>query len=168
MHGLCQIALYNGHSQISRWIERLTFARGDEAFSHAAILLPDGNTISESYEGVGVRQRPLDDPEFDSSDLVVFDVRGVTAAGWAKAIAWSKPEMGCEYDYRGVGHFLSGQQGRNPWKWWCSEYGFEFVAHAGLRLLRGEGWQMSPKDLGLSPYISEAWRRHGKRKKVNK
>ena len=168
MNGLCQLACYNGHSAVSRLIERWTSARGDNCFSHSAILLPDGATISESYQGVGVRERPLSDPEFDSSDLVVFDIRGVTAKQWAKSIEWSKQEMGCEYDYRGIGHFLSGAQGRDPWRWWCSEYAFEFVAHAGLRLLRGEGWQMSPKDLGLSPYLAEAWRRHGVKKKVVK
>jgi hypothetical protein len=132
------------------------------------MLLPDGNTVWESYQGVGVRERPLDDPEFDSSDLVCFDIDGPKAKDWAKAIKWSKGEIGCEYDYRGVFHFLSGEQGRDPWKWWCSEGAFEFVAHAGLRLLRGEGWQTSPRDLCLSPFIRESWRRHGVRKKVVK
>ena len=146
--GLGKLLLYRGTGPVSKLIERFSGARGPVKYSHAAILYPDGKTVIESYEGVGVRERGLNDYGFDMEPFDAFDVQGgMDALRYVRGTAWAKGEIGCGYDYRGVWHFITGQTGADPDKWYCSEFAQDFFIHAGgPSLLRWPSWMTSPRD----------------------
>lgn len=160
--GLGKLLLYNGSGWISKAIEWQTCARGDDKYSHAALLYPDGNTVIESYQGAGVRTRRFDDPAFDSSLVDAFDVKGMTALQWACALKYAEGELGCGYDYRGIIRFITRKDGGDPTRWWCSELAFAAIANIGIALLRANPWQVDPARLGISPLITRAYRKQPK------
>ena len=140
-----KIGLCHGKGFVSALIRWQT--RGD--FSHALILYEDGQTIIESWQGAGVREKKLG----DETGITWFDVTA-TPEQWAQAVAFAKLQLGHKYDWFGVVGFIS--RGRMPDNeaWFCSELVFASLEAAGVKLFeRIEAWAVSPSLLAISPLV---------------
>src|SRR5688572_9599894 len=121
-----KILLFRGKgffSTLIRWQTR-------SPFSHAAILLPDGVTIIESWQGEGVRKKKVT----NWSDIDKFTVN-VSPEVWEKVIAFCESQVGKKYDYLQVLRFVSRRKGKDDSKWFCSELVFRGFELAGEPLL---------------------------------
>ena len=116
-------------------------------FTHAAIRVGPFSVV-ESYPGVGVRERTITQEELNT--CAEFAVPG---CDWTKALAFARGEIGCGYDWINVSRFMTRLRGRqSDRRWFCSEFVFAAVAAGGMILLANiEAWQVSPRDLSLSP-----------------
>ena len=141
-----RILLFRGRGLISALIRWQT--RG--AYSHAAILLPDGR-ILESWQGDGVRIKVLDDMRGVES----YEVTGITPEQWDAAIAFAESQVGRGYDYWAVVRFIARSRMPDNERWFCSELVFDALRHAGVHLFqRIDGWAVSPGMLAISPLLS--------------
>lgn len=140
-----RILLFRGRGVIStliRWQTR-------SGYSHAALLLPDGQ-ILESWQGAGVRMRTL----ADWSNVDCFGVEGVTTEQWRQAVEFAKAQIGAGYDYVSVMRFISRRNAPENGRWFCSELVFAALLFAGVKLLaRVEAAEVSPAMVSLSPLL---------------
>lgn len=139
------VLLFRGRGAISTLIRWQT--RGE--YSHAALLLPDGQIV-EAWQGRGVRVKRLSDWE----GIDKFTVLGMRAEQWDKAIKVALAEVGKGYDYWAIIRFIS--RGRMPENdsWFCSELVFSALAQAGVKLFdRIEPSAVSPGLLAISPML---------------
>lgn len=140
-----RLLLFHGKGIISALVRFQT--RG--AYSHAALLLPDGETIIEAWQGAGVRKRKV--TNWEGIDKFKINAR----VDWDVAIAFAEKQIGKPYDYVSVLRFVSRRRGKDDSKWFCSEICFESILAGGCALLRtDEPWRISPWHLALSPLIS--------------
>ena len=140
-----QVLLFRGRGVISSLIRWQT--RG--AYSHAAILRPDG-TIIESWQGAGVRIKDIT----DWRGVDRFDVPLMSPEMWASALTFADSMVGSGYDYWAIARFVSRARMPDNQRWFCSELVFAALAHAGLPpLARVEPWAVSPGVLATSPYL---------------
>jgi len=145
------ILLYRGTSLIDRLIKWQTRSM----YSHAAILLPNGNII-ESYPGIGVRLREskINGWDFDcdlNCFVDLYDVPEATPAQWLRAIDFCYAENGAGYDWKGIARFVTRLPGGDPQRWFCSELVAAAFRAAGVPLLaRIEPWAVSPELLSIS------------------
>ena len=147
------ILLYRGHGLIDGLIKWQTRSE----YSHAAILIPNGNII-ESYPGVGVRLRESQIAAgFDfmlQCPVDAFDVPEACARTWANAIEYCRHELGAKYDWKGIARFITRLPGGDPNRWFCSELVAAAFRAAGRPLLaRIEPWAISPELLSISPKL---------------
>lgn len=145
-----KVLLFRGRGVISaliRWQTR-------SVYSHAALLLEDGETIIEAWQGDGVRKKKLGSRE----NIDAFRVAG--GVDWPTAIAFAEAQIGKRYDYRQVFRFLSRRSGKTDEHWFCSELVFAALREGDVPLLeRIEPWAVSPGLLAVSPWLSkdETW-----------
>lgn len=142
------ICLYRGKGLLSSLIRWQT--RGD--YSHAALLLPGGTKVIESWPGVGVRFHTIT----DWSGIDVYSVHGLLSAQWDMALAFAtrQERLQCPYDWRDDLRFLTRTKGGEPGKWFCSELVMASFARGGVKLLqRVEDWRVSPEMLATSPLL---------------
>ena len=124
-------------------------------YSHAALLIPGSMTCIESYPGPGVRKRELKPEDLAKADI--YDVRGLSAEGWAKAIDFALAQIGMKYDWWSVIRFVDKVPARENGRWFCSELVHKAIAEAGIRLLeRIPSAEVSPMHLGISPFLYPA------------
>lgn len=137
------ILLFHGRGLIStliRWQSR-------GQYSHAAILMPDGQIV-ESWQGAGVRVKTLSDWE----GIDRYTIPGMSPDQWDDAIAYALDQVGAGYDYLGVLRFISRRPSPTNDRWFCSELVFSALRHAGVDLFqRIDPWAVSPGLLAISP-----------------
>lgn len=143
-----RLLLFHGRGVISALIRWQT--RGE--YSHSAILLPDGETILEAWQGEGVRKKKI--TSWEGVDRFRINAK----VDWDVAIAFAEKQIGKGYDYLQVLRFVSRRKGSYTSNynsnWFCSEYCFETVLMGGCALLRtDESYRISPAHLALSPLI---------------
>lgn len=142
------ILLFYGRGVIStliRWQSR-------GQYSHAALLMPDGQIV-ESWQGAGVRTKILSDWE----GVHRFDVPSMTTDQWDEAIAYALDKVGSGYDYLGVLRFISRRPSPDNERWFCSELVFSAFRYVGVDLLnRIDPWAVSPGMLSYSPLLKRA------------
>jgi uncharacterized protein YycO len=139
-----KILLFRGRGLISaliRWQTR-------SCYSHAALLLPDGETIVEAWQGAGVRIKR----KFrDWSNVDSFDVH-MTTHQWGRVMDFAVSQIGKPYDYRQVIRFVTRTRSKPNDRWFCSELVAAAFNHAGMPLLhRIIPSNVSPALLALSP-----------------
>lgn len=141
----CRVLLFRGRGVISalvRWQTR-------SVYSHAALLLPDGQ-ILESWQGAGVRVRSFS----DWSGVECFSVHGATPAKWRQAVDFGLQQVGSGYDYVSVLRFISRRNAPDNGRWFCSELVAAALQVAGLPLLsRVDPAEVSPAMLSWSPLL---------------
>lgn len=142
-----RILLFTGGDPISLVVKWQTRS----AYSHAAILLPDSNTVIESYPFAGVRKRTL--TQKDWRRIHAFEVIGMSESQWRQAIAFAESRLGCGYDWRNVLRFVTRIPGRENRRWFCSELVHEAVASSFGRLLIKKSCEVDPGDLPASPLL---------------
>jgi uncharacterized protein YycO len=137
------ILLFHGRGLISTLIRWQS--RGD--YSHAALLMPDGQIV-ESWQGAGVRVKTLGDWE----GIHRYTIPGMTSDQWDDAIAYALAQVGSGYDYLGVLRFITRHPSPANDRWFCSELVYTALRHAGVDLFqRIEPWAVSPGLLAISP-----------------
>ena len=142
------IMLLRGTSLLSRLIQWQTRS----PYSHAAIVTPSG-TVIESVEGKGVREVPIEHA-YKHAVYDLFDVSGLSDDQWSDALEWARSKIGSRYDYRGVLRFVSRRPAELNDKYFCSEFVFAAMLHAGLLLLeRIPAHNVSPAILSYSPSL---------------
>ena len=145
-----KILLFKGNSLISKLIRWQTNGN----YSHAAIQLPNGRIIEAWHKPAKVRLRG---PLQDWSNVEAFDVHGMTAEHWEKAIAWAEKQIGKKYDFGGVFRFVTRWRKQQDEKWFCSELVYQAVLEAGVPLLaRVSSSQVSPTVLSFSPLLRQS------------
>ena len=143
-----KIALFRSGNPIS-WLVR---AQSRSIYSHAAILIPGGNWVIESYPGAGVRKRCLTDK--DKAEIDLFDVQGMTPDMWQTAVQFCESQLQKKYDWWSVLRFVSKRSARENDRWFCSELVHKAIAVAGIRLLeRISSAEVSPAHLAISPLL---------------
>lgn len=119
-------------------------ARLWENWSHAAVLLPNGEVIDATFKAGGVRRRKLSDVLAHAS---AFKVINLPVADDVAAMAFLHQQLGKPYDWRSiVGWATSDRDWRDDSSWFC----FELVAAAAEAggidawhdLKRVSGWQL--------------------------
>lgn len=143
------VALFHGVSAISfliRWETR-------SKYSHAAFLLPDGKTIIESVEGVGVHARQVE--ASDAGNMELFNVQGMTPEQWKAAITFAIEQIGDGYDLLDDLRFITHQQAHaNQASWFCSELVYYSLQQGGINMLRDvDAAEVSPELLNQSPLL---------------
>lgn len=139
-----RLLLFRGHGMISSLIRWQTRSE----YSHAALLLYDGATIIEAWQGAGVRKAQVTNWE----NIDKFEV--ISPVNWPLALAFAERQIGKGYDYLQVLRFVSRRGGKLDYKWFCSELVFAAILAGGVRLLRTEEpWRISPGHLALSPLL---------------
>ena len=141
------ILLFRGRGIVSNLIRWQS--RGQ--YSHAAILMPDGQIV-ESWQGAGVRVKTLSDWD----DIDAFTIPGMPDAAWDDAIGFALDQVGKGYDYVGVARFITRQKGYPDLKkWFCSELVFAALEWVGWAPFdRIEPWAVSPGLLLVSPKLN--------------
>ena len=143
------VALFRGKGVVGRLIRWQTRSE----YSHAALLLADGETVIESREFQGVRRHVLSADEKASMD--VFEVPGLDAAGWERVFSYAESKLGARYDWRAVFSFVTRKAARLNDKWFCSELVCAAFAVADHRLLeRMPCHDTNPGHLRLSARLS--------------
>lgn len=142
-----KILLFKGQGAISNLIKWQTNGN----YSHAAIQLPSGRIIEAWHKPAKVRLRG---PLQSWANAEAYDVDGMTAEQWAKAIAWAEKQIGKPYDFGGVARFVTRWRKPQDEKWFCSELVFQAVLEGGVKLLeRIQCSQVSPTVLSFSPLL---------------
>ncbi len=140
-----RVALFTGGDPIAKLVRWQTRS----PYSHAALLLPCGQRVIESYPGPGVRIRHLD--RKDWPNIEVFEVEGLTPDLSRQALAFCERERGKPYDWRSVLRFVTRTPARENGRWFCSELVYGALAHVNIHLLaRIEAHNVSPGMLALS------------------
>jgi uncharacterized protein YycO len=150
--GEYHILLFRGRgiiSQVIRWQTR-------SPYSHAAILLPDTQTIIEAWQFKGVQRRQMT----DWKGVDAFTVPCMNLDQWKKAADFAQQQIGLGYDYRGVLRFVSRARNDDNQRWFCSELVFRACEAAGVPLLsRIHAGAVAPSHLALSPLLKgPVWR----------
>lgn len=144
-----RILLYHGRGLLSAAIRLQTASD----FSHASLLMPDGRTVIEAWQGAGVQRTTLT----GTQGVSAFDVPDMSLAQWDAAIEFADAQVGDGYDYRGVFRFLLPLVKPSPRRWFCSELVFAACQTAGCDLLsRVEPYRVSPGMLSMSPLLVPA------------
>lgn len=146
--GCGQILLYEGTTSISKIIKDLTRSK----FSHAALLYPCGTVVLESADGIGVRERFLNE---DTDPFTRFDVPLLGPDGWQKAIAHGKTLIGTKYAWQTDVAFVLTQIPPALDERMCSQLAHECVWVGGVQLLNTEDWKVAPGHLAWSPLVVE-------------
>ena len=148
-----KILLFRGIGLVSALIRWQT--RGD--YSHAALLMPNGTTIIESWQGIGcgVQQKEI----ADWRGVDTYDVHGLTTEQWAVVDSFARSQLGKPYDYFGCVRFLDRRKLPHDLShWFCSELVFAAFQAAGVELLaRCDASDVSPAMLSLSPLLELAY-----------
>lgn len=140
-----KVALFTGGDPIAKLVRWQTRS----PYSHAALLLPCGQRVIESYPGPGVRIRHLDAADIEK--MHTFNIEGLTPDLSRQALAFCERERGKPYDWRSVLRFISRTPARENGRWFCSELVYAALAHVGIHLLaRIEPHNVSPGMLTLS------------------
>lgn len=148
MNSLGKILLFKGGDPIS-WI---VMKQSRSIYSHVALLIPDTKECVESFPGSGVRRRLLTAKDFARCDI--YDVQGMTAAQWRKAIEFAESQTGKGYDWWSVLRFVSKRSAKENDRWFCSELVHKAIAEAGIRLLeRIPSAEVAPAHIAISPLL---------------
>lgn len=114
--------------------------------SHVDLVLPDGQLLGAVPGGVQVRP-------FDPSALRI-ERHQVDAPDTVLERAIS--QQGRPYDWPGVLGYALRRDWQEDDSWFCSELVAWAFQDAGRPLLRaGDAWRITPRDLLLSPLLSE-------------
>lgn len=140
------ILLYSGRSVISwaiRWQTR-------SKFSHAAFQF--GDSIIESVEGIGVRQRFFESSDANAKRLAVE----LTEKQYYNLLTWAQSHIGEKYDWIAILRFLSRRSWYRDDTWFCSEFVFAGLESVGKLLFKNtEPWEVSPGLIDRSPILIE-------------
>lgn len=121
-----KVLLFKGRGPLSFLIRWKT----NSIYSHAAILLPDGETIIESWQGVGVRKKVITDWEgIDSYDV---DLTNEQTIG---IIKYLENKVGLKYDYLGALGIALNKPYQKKSRYFCFELVFEAFEFVGIKLL---------------------------------
>lgn len=121
-------------------------------YSHAAILLPDEQTIVEAWPGAGVHAKIIT----DWTGVERFQVRTISRAGSEALMDFLVDQLGMGYDYKGVLRFLSRDPDIDQVRkcWFCSELVYAAYQAADVNLFNdSESWEISPGMLARSPLL---------------
>lgn len=143
-----RVALFSGGDPIAKVVRWQTRS----PYSHAALLLPCGQRVIESYPGRGVRVRHLLAGDWPHIDL--YEVEGLTPDLSRQVLAFAERERGKPYDWRSVLRFVTRTPARLNGRWFCSELVYAALAHVHIHLLaRIEAHNVSPGMLALSHHL---------------
>lgn len=149
------VALYRGHSFISRTIQWIT--RGP--YSHAAIVDSDTGETWEAWHNPG-RFRKLPSPwtmHNPGTQIDFFEVEGMTSekSHIIRGICETWAMLGVRYDYLGVLRFVTRRKRRTAIesKLFCSEAVALACLWAELPILNAEASLISPSHLAWSPRL---------------
>jgi uncharacterized protein YycO len=154
-----RVLLFRGRGPIGWAIRTQTRTK----YSHAALLLPDGKTIIEAWQGSGLflRNNGVHEKTItDWSDVDAFLVDGMRPEQWDKALDFARQQVGKGYNYRGVARFLTRTSStEDNGLLFCSQLVFASIAAGGVRLLeRIEAEAVAPGHLAWSPFLIPAAR----------
>jgi uncharacterized protein YycO len=141
-----KILLYKGRGLISWSIRWFTRSR----FSHAAIMLPNGDVI-EAWQGAGVRITQL-----KSRKNVVSLATDLNPEQAAAVESFLLNEVGSPYDYWNILGFITRRPRRSNRAWHCSEIVYAAYQAAGVNLLGPSvnAWEVTPGMLYTSPLLT--------------
>jgi len=145
-----QVLLYQGLSIVSKLIRLQTRSK----FSHAAVRLTDGSVV-ESWASDGVRHmKTALDGHHPATIISIFHVDGDYSPELVEKFLLD--QVGKKYDFRSVFRFMSRRDAStDPGPWFCSELVIAAFRAGGLDLLHGPASHISPRDVGLSPFLSK-------------
>ena len=130
------------------WVSRLIRWQTRSRYSHVALRF--GDTVIESVEPEGVRQR---DVESADSAADVFSLE-LSEERYAKLLYWCLARVGDRYDWPAIFRFVSRRKWCRDDCWFCSEFVYTALENVGYPLLaRTEPWEVSPGLLVRSPLL---------------
>jgi uncharacterized protein YycO len=124
--GKVKIILFKGRGLFSKLIQWKT----NSQYSHAAILLPDGETIIESWQGAGVRKKKMTDWEDTETFNVDYDPFYTQMI-----INFLETQKGKDYDYLGALGIALNKNIHNKNKFFCFKLVFAAFQYIGVNLL---------------------------------
>ena len=140
-----KIILFKGRGLFSKLIQWRTNSK----YSHAAILLPDGETIIESWQGAGVRKKKITDWEDTETFNVDYDPFYTQFI-----IDFLEAQIGKDYDYLGAIGIALNKNIHNKNKFFCFKLVFSAFQYIGVDLLdRTEAHECTGNLLYRSPKI---------------
>jgi uncharacterized protein YycO len=119
-------------------------ARLWENWSHAAVLLQNGEVIDATFKAGGVRRRKLEDVLKHASAFKIIDLPVTDPVA---AMTFLHAQIGKPYDWRGImGWITSDRDWRDSSAWFCFELVAAVAEAGGLDawhdLKRVSGWQL--------------------------
>jgi hypothetical protein len=120
-------------------------------YSHAALLLPGGARVIESYPFYGVRSRELTAKDWEK--VHAYAVPGMTGEQWCVAVAFAEAQLGNGYDWRNVLRFVSRLPATENNRWFCSELVFADLEYSYRKVLEMEAEYVDPGHLPTSPLL---------------
>ena len=130
-------------------ITREAITRFERDDHYHAQILTDANTILESVDVAGVRERPATPDDYAVADK--YSVDGATDAVWVEAIRFFRAQIGAPYGYQTDIDFITHRPATMDGTWECAEIVNEAFQHQMFNLLaRIQSWAVSPRDLNIS------------------
>lgn len=114
--------------------------------SHVDFVLPSGRLLGAT-PGAGVSIRESADADADT--VVRYEIRANKKQS-ASALASASSQIGRPYDYMGIFGLAVRRNWQEQDSWFCSELIAWACAQAGIQLLVGDFWRITPRDLLLS------------------
>jgi len=140
-----KIILFKGRGLFSKLIQWRTNSK----YSHAAILLPNSDTIIESWQGAGVRKKKMTDWEDTETFNVDYDPFYTHSI-----INFLEAQIGKDYDYLGALGIALNKNIHNKDKFFCFKLVFSAFQCIGVDLLdRTEPHECTGNLLYRSPKI---------------
>src|SRR6056300_1291251 len=121
-----KVLLFRGKGLLSTLIRWKT----NSIYSHAAILLPDGKTIIESWQGAGVRKKIMTDWKY--VDAYNIDL---TNEQIGYIVSYLESKVGYKYDYLGALGIALNKPYQKKSRYFCFELVFEAFQYIGIKLL---------------------------------
>jgi uncharacterized protein YycO len=155
---------YRGTSLTSHAIKLQTRS----IYSHIGMQLRDGSVVEAWADGFSIKAwrkfflegsvRQIENPFVKHADDTLIDVFGFHPTVAARfdeeaATKYLLSQIGQNYDYSSVARFLSRRQATNNEEKFCNELGELACIEGGVRLLRGNPSEHSPRDMLLSPLL---------------
>jgi hypothetical protein len=127
--------------------------------THAGFILSDGVTVAEAYLP-NVRMRPL--LESEKPGILTFQLEGMTPELAEKFERYFKlacdPKFAAEYSVKGLIGFALNISPPDSFHLFCSEWVMQSIRKVAPELqplTRCEDYQVSPRDLLISPRLIE-------------
>lgn len=135
-----RVLLVRAHSLGSLLIR----ARLWENWSHAAVVLPNGDVIDATFKAGGVRRRKLSDVLAHASAYKLIEL---PVPDQVAAMAFLHAQLGKPYDWRSIlGWATSDRDWRDDTAWFCFELCAAAAEAGGMDswhdLKRVSGWQL--------------------------
>ena len=122
-------------------------------YSHAALILDDDSVIEAWHRGGVLHNQNISIAHTPGTQVDVFQI--LPAIDQSAAIHFARAQVGRKYDFGSIFRFISRRPEPHDEKWFCSELVAAACKQGGVDLLNGliPHSHLSPRDIGLSPYL---------------